>query len=64
MDVHSTEPNTFGQYTEELIKILKKYDVASQEVKEFLDRHIGIEYFGEIQSVLDIKELLDVGLIK
>lgn len=51
-------------FIEELVSLLKKYDVDSEHIEEFLNRHQGTEYFGEIQSVLDIKELLDVGLIK
>lgn len=48
----------------ELITILKHHDVNSEPIKEFLNRHMGIEYFNEFQSILDVKELLDVGLLR
>ena len=55
--------NGFDEPIEELIALLRKHEVGSEEVKEFLDRHQGKDYVGEIQSVLDVKELLDLGLI-
>jgi len=60
-DYHST---THEPHIEELVGLLKKHGIDSEPIKEFLDRHQGMEYFGEIQSVLDIKELLDIGLIR
>jgi hypothetical protein len=51
------------KYIEELISLLKQHDAQSHHVKELLNKVRGIEYFEEMQSVLDIKELLDVGLL-
>lgn len=50
-------------HVEELIGLLKVHAVDSEQVKDFLERHQEMEYFGEIQSVIDVKELLDLGLI-
>ena len=50
-------------HIDELIEILRVHDVDSEHIREFLDRHHGKEYIGDIQSVLDVKELLDMGLI-
>lgn len=59
-----TTNNQQIQQMVELVALLKEHDVNSEHIKKYLDRHNGSGYFGEIQSVLDIKELLEAGLIK
>lgn len=62
-DDHNKSLGPSIEPAEELICILKNNDVDAQVIKEFLDRYQGTGYFGEIQSVLDVKELLEAGLI-
>ena len=47
----------------ELISLLRDNDVTSGVIEEFMDRHHGVEVLGDFQGILDIKELLDVGLV-
>lgn len=59
--IHDSNP--LEGHIAELIELLKIHDVSSKPIQEFLDRFQGTGYFSEIQSVLDVKELLDAGLI-
>ena len=63
MSDYSSTLNVFSGPIEELIQILKNNEIDSLRVKEFLDKYKGTEYIGEIQSVIDVKELLTLGLI-
>lgn len=63
MDDYSSRLSIFSGPIEELILILKKNDIDSLPVKEFLHKHEGKEYIGNIESAKDIKELLMMGLI-
>ena len=62
-DDHSSPAERSAEPFEELIELLKEHDVDSEPIRCYLDRHQGTEYFGEVQGVLDIKELLRMGLI-
>lgn len=63
-NITKTTNNQQIQQMIELVVLLKEHDVNSEHIKKYLDKHNGSGYFGEIQSILDIKELLEVGLIK
>ena len=60
-DDHSTQQ--FDKEIETLIEIVKLHGAFSNAAKEFVDKHKGIDYIGEFQSVVDIQELIQDGLI-
>jgi hypothetical protein len=62
-DDNSTD-RQFNARLNELISILRKHDVHSEPIASFMQRHHGTGYFADIQDILDVKELLDVGLIR